>query len=54
LLQPQELLGKSNICIQSLNVPIGFEVEIVPVKNASSLCAGYNIGMHKTDAKYKV
>jgi glycosyltransferase involved in cell wall biosynthesis len=50
----EQLLKESNLSIQSLNIPIGYEIEIIPVKNASSMCAGYNIGMQKTDAKYKV
>ena len=40
--------------IESLNVPAGMTVEIVPVRGAVSMCSGYNTGMRATDAKYKV
>jgi glycosyltransferase involved in cell wall biosynthesis len=50
----EKLLSESNLAIQSLTIPFGYEKEIIPVENATSMCAGYNIGMHSTDAKYKV
>ncbi len=40
--------------IQRLNVPEGFELEILPVKGASSMTSGYNQAMKQSDAKYKV
>jgi CDP-glycerol glycerophosphotransferase (TagB/SpsB family) len=45
---------KSKLDIEKLNIPPGFEIDIVPVKGAESMAAGYNIGMNKSDAKYKV
>ncbi|MED3549816.1 glycosyltransferase [Cytobacillus praedii] len=48
------LLNESFRYIQSLNIPVGFEIEIIPVENASSMAAGYNFAMEQTDAKYKV
>jgi glycosyltransferase involved in cell wall biosynthesis len=50
----EKLLKESNLSIQSLNIPPGYEIEFIPVENAPSMCAGYNHGMHQTDAKYKV
>ena len=50
----EEWLKESSLYIQSLNIPIGYEIEIISVENAPSMCAGYNIGMKETDAKYKV
>lgn len=50
----EELLRESNLSIQSLNIPIGYEIEIIPVQSATNMCAGYNLGMQSTDAKYKV
>lgn len=40
--------------INSLIVPDGYKVEIIPIKNAKSMCEAYNQGMSLTDAKYKV
>ena len=40
--------------IERLNVPEGYELEICPVKRASSITSGYNQAMKGSDAKYKV
>lgn len=40
--------------LKNLKVPEGYSVEIIPIYHASSMAAGYNIGMNRTDAKYKV
>lgn len=40
--------------IHQLNVPEGYETEQLSVWGASSMAAGYNEGMKKSDAKYKV
>lgn len=40
--------------IERLNVPEGYSVEIIPIRNAKSMCSGYNMGMNMSDAKYKV
>lgn len=40
--------------IHSLKIPQGYEIEIVTVENAKSLPSGYNEGMKKSEAKYKV
>lgn len=40
--------------LNHLIVPEGFAVEICSVKNADSMAAGYNTGMRRSDAKYKV
>ena len=50
----EELLKESSLYIQSLNIPIGYEIETIPVENAVSMCTEYNFAMQKTDAKYKV
>lgn len=44
-------------CILYLNllqVPEGYEVEVLAIEEASSIAAGYNEGMLASDAKYKV
>lgn len=40
--------------IGRLEVPAGFTIDIIAVREADSMCAGYNLGMHSTDAKYKI
>ena len=40
--------------IERLAVPQGYEVEVFPVWDSSSMCQAYNIGMNASDAKYKV
>lgn len=40
--------------IKNLNIPIGMEVEIKPIREANSINEGYNEAMNSSDAKYKV
>lgn len=40
--------------INNLRVPDDCSIEIVPIVGAKSMCSGYNEGMSRTDAKYKV
>lgn len=40
--------------IHKLHVPDGYTVDIIPVRNASSMTAGYNTAMKLSAAKYKV
>lgn len=40
--------------IHHLNIPDGFEIEIVDIREANGMCAAYNLGMQSSDAKYKV
>ena len=40
--------------LKSLNVPKNFSVEIIPVRGAKSMTAGYNSAMKNSDAKYKI
>ncbi|WP_434304827.1 glycosyltransferase [Clostridium botulinum] len=40
--------------INNLNIPKGYEIDTISVKEAKSMAAGYNAAMQDTDAKYKV
>ena len=40
--------------INHLNVPEGYEVDVLTIEDAHSMTAGYNEGMRYSDAKYKV
>ena len=40
--------------LNALYVPEGYEIDVLTVQGATSMTAGYNEGMHSTDAKYKV
>lgn len=40
--------------IDHLLVPEGYSVEVIPIYQAQSMTSGYQQGMQKTDAKYKI
>lgn len=40
--------------INKLNVPIGFEIEVLIIEDAKGMAEGYNRAMKKSDAKFKV
>ena len=40
--------------IQHLLIPQEYQVEVLLVTDAESMCKGYNEGMNSTDAKYKI
>lgn len=40
--------------IERLNIPDGFEIDIMIVEGAESMASGYNQAMKESDAKYKI
>lgn len=50
----EDYLEECSLYINRLAVPDGFSIEIIPVRGAKSMTAGYNEGMHASDARYKV
>jgi hypothetical protein len=40
--------------LSELYIPNGFEVNITEIRDAKSMCSGYNEGMKASDAKYKI
>lgn len=48
------LAGECELYIRQLLIPDGYEVDVIIVEEADSMCAGYNEGMAASDAKYKV
>ena len=40
--------------IHRLSVPAGYDIDIIAIREADSMCAAYNAGMNNSDAKYKV
>lgn len=40
--------------LKSLDVPRGMSVEIIPIRGASAMTAGYNLAMRDSAAKYKI
>lgn len=40
--------------IERLKVPEEYELEIIPIRGAESMCAAYNQAMNTNDAKYKI
>ena len=49
-----EKYNKALLYIQSLKIPAGYEIETIVIEQAVSLTSGYNQGMKRSDAKYKV
>lgn len=49
-----ELYGEALLYMKQLRLPKGMEAEFIPVEGAGSMCGGYNQGMAKTSAAYKV
>ena len=50
----EQQLEECLLYIGQLNIPEGYEVEILTVKDASSMTSGYNEAMNASDAKYKI
>lgn len=40
--------------IEALNVPEGYQTDVIAVREAPSMAAGYNAAMKESDAKYKI
>lgn len=40
--------------ISLLDVPDGYETDVITIENACSMTSGYNEGMRSTDARYKI
>ena len=40
--------------IEHLEVPAGYDIDVIGIWEADSMCAAYNLGMRSRDAKYKV
>lgn len=40
--------------IRNLQIPEGYEIDILTIEGAHSMTAGYNEGMNSSDAKYKI
>lgn len=50
----EALFAESVRYVHALEIPEGFQIEVLPVSGASSITAGYNFAMSSSDAKYKV
>lgn len=50
----EEMYEECLLYINNLAVPEGYEIDIIPIRNAKSIASGYNLAIEKTDAKYKV
>ncbi|MBE5894739.1 MAG: hypothetical protein E7285_03645 [Lachnospiraceae bacterium] len=50
----EQYFDECQMYIQRLKVPDGYTVEILPIRGAKCMAAGYNYGMTLTDAKYKI
>ncbi|AOR24013.1 glycosyltransferase family protein [Clostridium taeniosporum] len=45
---------ESKYYIDNLTVPVGFDIEILPIRNAESITKAYNYAIENCDSKYKV
>ena len=50
----EEFYSECLYYINNLNIPEGYEVEILSIENAESITSGYNNAMRSSDAKYKI
>lgn len=50
----EEAYAECQFYLKQLQIPDDFEIEIIAVRDASSMASGYNIGLTRTNAKYKV
>ena len=50
----EEWYEECRLYLEHLQLPAGMMMELVPVRGAASMCAGYNIGQRSSNAKYKV
>ena len=50
----EELYDECVLYIKSLNIPENFSIEIIPIRDAKSMCEGYNRGMKQAKGKYKI
>ena len=46
----EDMYKECLLYLKSLRVPHGMSIEYIPVRNAVSMCAGYNEGAHMSDA----
>lgn len=54
LVNDEKTYEKALFHIKQLNIPKGYTVEILSIKNVKNMTKGYNQGMSRSDAKYKV
>ena len=40
--------------INRLVLPKGYDIDMIAIREADSMCAAYNAGMQSSDAKYKI
>lgn len=50
----ESYLEECSLYLRQLIVPDGYTMDILPIRNATSMTAGYNEGMHASNARYKV
>ena len=50
----EDWYSEALLYLKHLAIPANMTAEYLPVRGAKSMCAGYNIGMNQSNAKYKV
>ena len=50
----EEWYSEALLYMKHLDLPAGMTAEYIAIRGAASMAAGYNAGMHQSDARYKV
>ena len=50
----EQQLNECLLYLEQLNIPDGYEIEILTITDAASMTSGYNEAMNASDAKYKI
>ena len=50
----EQYFSECSYYINRINVPHGFETDVIAVREANSICEAYNAAMNSSDARYKV
>lgn len=50
----EEYFQECRYYIEQLEIPKGYEIDVMAIRDADSMCAAYNLGMQSTEAKYKI
>lgn len=50
----ERYLQECLLYLQQLQIPQGYETDVLTILDAASMAAGYNAGMRASDAKYKI
>ncbi len=50
----EQYFSECSYYINRINIPEGYQTDVIAVREATGICEAYNAAMHSSDAKYKV